>query len=73
EVDARPVGRTEMYVADEMLYAGTGAQVAPVTQVDGRDIGDGSPGEITMKLQKLYFDIVHGRVEKYRDWLTPVY
>ena len=73
ETDVRVIGRTELYVADEIFFVGTGAQVAPVIQVDGRDIGDGSPGEVTMRLQRPYFDVVHGRVEKYRHWVTPVY
>ncbi len=69
----RPVGRTELYVSDELFFCGTGAQVAPVTEVDNRPVGDGTPGEITLKLQKLYFDVVQARVEKYRHWCTPVY
>ena len=73
ETDERPVGRTELYVSDELFFCGTGAQVAPVTEVDNRPVGAGKPGEITLKLQKLYFDVVQGRVEKYRHWCTPVY
>lgn len=73
EVVERSVGRTELYVSDELFFCGTGAQVAPVIEVDRRPVGDGSPGEITMKIQKLYFDVVHGKVDKYRHWCTPVY
>ena len=73
EVVERPIARTELYVCDELFFCGTGAQVAPVRSVDRRVLGNGSPGDITLKLQKLYFDIVLGRVEKYRHWCTPVF
>jgi len=73
EVAERPVARTELYVSDEMFFCGTGAQIAPVTEVDNRPVGDGTPGEVTLELQQLYFDVVHARVPKYRHWCTPVY
>jgi branched-chain amino acid aminotransferase len=73
EVVERPIARTELYVCDEAFFSGTGAQVAPVRSVDRRVIGDGTPGPVSKKLQKLYFDVVMGKVEKYRGWCTPVY
>ena len=73
EVQERPVGRTELYAADELFFSGTGAQVAPVRSVDRRNIGDGKPGPITLELQKFYFDVVQGKVDEYRHWCTPVY
>jgi branched-chain amino acid aminotransferase len=72
----RPIGRTELYVADEMFLCGTGAQVTPVRSVDRRTLGDGGEGgigPITKRIQKYFDDVVHGRVEKRRDWLTPVW
>ncbi len=72
-VAERRVDRTELYVADEIFLCGTGVQVAPVTKVDGRRIGDGKMGEITRSIQDLYLSAVHGEVEEYMDWLTPVY
>jgi branched-chain amino acid aminotransferase len=69
----RPIGRTELYVADELFFCGTGAQVAPITSVDRRPVGNGKPGELTLKLQALYFDIVQNRLPEYSHWLTPVY
>ena len=69
----RPIGRTELYVADEMFLCGTGAQVTPVNSVDRRSIGDGSIGPITRKLSDHFQAVVHGRVEHRRDWLTPVW
>ena len=73
ETTVRPIGRTELYVADELFFCGTGAQVAPVTAVDHRPVGDGAPGELTMKLQALYFSVVQSRLPEYSAWLTPVY
>ena len=72
EVIERPIGRTELYVCEELFFSGTGAQVAPVRSVDRRMVGDGKPGPISMKLQDLYFRIVQGKVEKYRHWCTAV-
>lgn len=73
EVTERSIDRTELYVADEIFICGTGAQIAPVTSVDYRRVGAGTPGPVTMKLQKLYLSACRGENEKYRDWLTPVY
>lgn len=73
EVVERPISRTELYVCDELFFCGTGAQVAPVRSVDRRMVGEGKPGAITKQLQDLYFQIVTGKVEAYRDWCTPVY
>jgi branched-chain amino acid aminotransferase len=69
----RRVDRTELYVADEIFLCGTGVQVSPVTNVDGRMIGDGKMGEITRAIQDLYLAAAHGEVEEFRHWLTPVY
>ncbi|MCP4642612.1 MAG: branched-chain amino acid transaminase [bacterium] len=73
EVVERPIARTELYVCDEVFFCGTGAQVAPVRSVDRRLVGDGTPGPVSRQLQELYFDVVQGKVEKYRHWCTPVY
>lgn len=68
----RTISRTELYVCDELFFCGTGAQVAPVRSVDRRLVGDGTPGTITRQLQRHYFDVVQGKVAKYRHWCTPV-
>jgi branched-chain amino acid aminotransferase len=73
EVEQRKIDRTEVYIADEMMMCGTGMQLAAVTRVEHRNIGTGQMGEITRTLRNLYFDVVAGRVPKYRDWLDPVY
>jgi branched-chain amino acid aminotransferase len=68
----RPIDKTEVYVADEAFLAGTGVQVAWISEVDGRVIGEGKIGPISAKIQKLFFNIVRGREKKYASWLTKV-
>jgi branched-chain amino acid aminotransferase len=72
-VEERSIDRTELYNADEVFLCGTGAQISPVVEIDRRPIGGGRPGPVSRQLSELYFDAVRGRVEAYRDWLTPVY
>ncbi len=72
EVREKRITRDEVYIADEAFFTGTAAEVTPIRELDGRSIGCGSRGPITEKLQKMYFDLVHGRIEKYNDWLTVV-
>jgi branched-chain amino acid aminotransferase len=71
--EERSIGRTELYVADEMFLCGTGAQVTPVRSVDRRTVGDGEVGEVTTKIKQHFDDVVHGRVEHRKNWLTPVW
>jgi branched-chain amino acid aminotransferase len=73
EVIEREIDRTELYIVDEAFFCGTGAQVSPITSIDSRDIGDGEVGPITKKIQDKYFEIVRGKVAKYKHWCTPVY
>ncbi|SNZ11061.1 branched-chain amino acid aminotransferase [Persephonella hydrogeniphila] len=72
EVEERHIARTELYVADEVFFCGTGAQVSPVVEIDHRKIGDGKPGKITKEIQSVYFDAVRGKIEKYSDWVVPI-
>lgn len=72
-VEERPVGRGEIYVADEMFLTGTGVQIGAVTQVDGRPVGAGIPGPVTTRLEELYGMAVRGRLARYASWCTPVY
>lgn len=73
EVIERPIDRTEVYLADEAFFCGTGVQVVAITEVDHRPIGDGQMGPITTKLRNLYFDVVRGRIDRYNYWCTPIY
>ncbi len=73
QVFERTVDRSELYLADEAFFTGTGAQVAAIIEVDHHTIGSGSTGPWTKKIQDLYFKTVRGRMPKYTHWLTPVY
>ena len=72
EIREKRITRDEVYIADEAFFSGTAAEVTPIREVDNRRIGSGGRGPITEKLQTMYFDAVHGRIEEYRGWLTPV-
>jgi len=73
ETTERALGRTELYLAEEAFYCGTGQEIMPITGLDGRAIGDGTPGPVTRKLQATFDDIVRGRNDAFSHWLTPVY
>ena len=72
EIVEKRITRDEVYIADEAFFSGTAAEVTPIRELDNRAIGSGIRGPITEKLQSLYFDIVHGKVDKYKNWLTLV-
>lgn len=69
----RRIDRTEIYLADEAFFCGTGIQIAAITKVDNRPIGTGKMGPVVSGLRKLYFDVVRGNVPAYRHWCAPVY
>ncbi|MCD8024251.1 MAG: branched-chain amino acid transaminase [Candidatus Gastranaerophilales bacterium] len=73
EIVEREINRTELYIADEAFFCGTGAQIAPIASIDHRAYGNGKTGKKTELIQKLYNDVVRGKVEKYKKWCTPVY
>ncbi len=73
EVVERVIDRTELYTCEEIFLCGTGAQIAPVAEVDHRPLGNGSVGPFSKKMQQVYFDVVRGKVDKYKEWCTPVY
>ncbi len=66
------IPREMLYIADEIFFTGTAAEVTPVRSVDRIPVGEGRRGPVTEKLQKAFFDIVEGRVEDRFGWLTPV-
>jgi len=72
-VKERTVDRTELYVCDEAFFCGTGVQLVAIASIDHRPVGTGRIGPITQQLRKMYFDIVRGKMAKYRHWCTPVY
>jgi len=69
----RSIDRSEIYVSEEALFVGTGVQIAAITRVDHRPVGNGRIGPIASALRKLYFDVVRGRRPEYRHWCAPVY
>ncbi len=76
ELDAeaveRDIDRSELYAADELFFCGTAWEITPITEIDGFKVGDGTPGPLTRRLQQVYFDLIEGRTNDPRGWLTPV-
>ncbi|MGH7088720.1 MAG: branched-chain-amino-acid transaminase, partial [Stellaceae bacterium] len=72
EVREELFSRDYVHTADEMFFAGTGAEVTPVVSVDDRPIGGGRPGPVTKRIQTLYFDTVYGRTPNHAGWRTMV-
>jgi len=66
------ITRDEVYICDEAFFTGTAAEVTPIRELDRIEIGAGSRGPITEKIQAAFFDIVHGRNPKYAAWLTKI-
>ncbi len=73
ETESRTIDRSELLIADELFFCGTGAQIAPIIEIDRRMVGDGKPGPMTTKVKDLYLSICRGENPKYMKWLTPVY
>jgi branched-chain amino acid aminotransferase len=71
-VKEKRITRDEVYIADEVFFTGTAAEVTPIREVDNRKIGSGKRGPITEKLQSMYFDQVHGRRSVHPEWQTLV-
>lgn len=66
------ITRDEVYIADEAFFTGTAAEVTPIREVDGRQIGCGSRGPVTEQLQSAYFDLVSGKTDDHSQWRTLV-
>jgi branched-chain amino acid aminotransferase len=71
-IETREIDRSELYIADEAFFCGTGVQVAPIATIDGRTIGSGETGKITARLRDIFFDTVRGRSSRYSEFITPV-
>ena len=68
------MGRSELYVADEVILTGTGAQISPVIEIDRRPVGSGSIGPVTARLQNGSISMPCGAITpKYASWSVPVY
>ena len=72
ELVQKRITRDELYISDEIFFTGTAAEVTPIREVDRVEIGSGSRGPITEKIQSAFFDIVNGRNPKYAHWLSKV-
>ena len=72
EVVQKRITRDECYIADEMFFTGTAAEVTPIRELDRVQIGAGQRGPLTEKIQSAFFDIVNGRNPKYAHWLAKV-
>lgn len=72
EVIEKRITRDEMYCADEAFFTGTAAEVTPIRDLDGRQIGAGQRGPITEKIQSTFFDAVAGKNARYAAWLSKV-
>ena len=72
QVVERRITRDEFYIADEAFFTGTAAEVTPIREYDDRMIGSGERGPITTAIQKVFFDAVQGKNDKYAHWLTYV-
>jgi branched-chain amino acid aminotransferase len=69
EVGQANLLRSDLYIADEAFMSGTAAEVVPIRSVDDRQVGDGTPGPVTRKIQEVYQAAVRGQVDRYRSWV----
>ena len=72
ELVERNLARAEMYLADEVFLTGTAAELVPVREIDDHAVGAGEPGPITRELQRVFDDALHGRDQRYAEWLDVV-
>ena len=73
KVQTRDVDRTELYIADEIFYCGTGQEIMPILSVDKMLAGEGTPGKITKTLQSEFTEIVRGNNQIFKSWISPTY
>jgi branched-chain amino acid aminotransferase len=73
KIETREVDRTELYIAEEIFYCGTGQEIMPILSVDKMLAGDGKPGEVTRFLQDKFTEIVRGNNDEFKEWVCPTY
>lgn len=69
----RTIDRTELYICDEAFLCGSAMEITPILSIDKSVIGDGKIGSITKELHLMYLDAVRGKLEQYKNWITPIY
>jgi branched-chain amino acid aminotransferase len=72
EIVIRDLGRSELYLADEVFLSGTAAELVPVREIDDHAVGTGEPGPMTRAIQQVFDDALYGRDARYREWLDVV-
>jgi branched-chain amino acid aminotransferase len=72
EVKEQPISREALYLADELFFTGTAAEISPIRSVDGLTVGEGKRGPITAHLQQLFFGLFNGETKDIWGWLSPV-
>lgn len=72
QIVERSLDRSDLYYGDEVFFTGTAAEVTPVREIDDRPVGEGIPGPVTRIAQRLYADLVTGKLDKHQDWLEYV-
>ncbi len=73
DVVEREIDRTELYVADEAFFCGSGYEITPIVSIDRFPLGDGAVGSITRRLLTVYMNVVRGVDARRPEWRTPVY
>jgi branched-chain amino acid aminotransferase len=73
DVVEREIARTELYVADEAFFCGSGYEITPIVSIDRFPVGDGSVGPVTQRLSTAYMNVVRGVDQRFPEWRTPVY
>ncbi len=68
----RQVDRSELYTADELFFSGSSARIAPILSVDKRMVGQGRKGEVTGRLEQLYYQVQYGQVADFRNWVVII-
>jgi branched-chain amino acid aminotransferase len=71
-VEERVIDRSELYIADEAFFCGTGMQIAPIASIDGRPVHEGNVGPITAQVREIFFDTVRGKNPTYAHFLTKI-
>jgi branched-chain amino acid aminotransferase len=72
QVVERNLARAELYLADEVFLSGTAAELVPIRELDDHTVGEGVGGAITREIQIVFIDALHGRADRYREWLDVV-